>query len=72
MLLFRGEEHVERWRNQWSQPRGAVLTIEQAWHLAEAWYGSKMERNWRRATVEETEVLLEKLGLTGPFWNLRA
>jgi len=71
MLLFRGEEHIDRWCSQWDQPRGAILTIEQAWRLAEAWYGSKMAQDWRRASLEETESLLEGLGLRGPFWRLR-
>lgn len=72
MLLFRGEEHIETWRSQWSQPRGAILTIDQAWKLAVAWYAHKMDPNWRRATLDETEALLASLDLTGPFWNLRA
>ena len=72
MLLFRAEEHIETWCRQWTQPRGATLTIDQAWQLANAWYANKMETNWRRATMEETEALLTRLGLTGPFWNLRA
>lgn len=72
MLLFRGEEHIGRWCSQWSQPRGATLTIDQAWQLAGAWYGNKMEPDWRRATLDETETLLGRLGLTGPFWNLRS
>jgi hypothetical protein len=71
MLLFRGEEHIESWRTQWNQPRGATLTIDQAWQLADAWYRDKMDADWRRATIEETEVLLGKLALTGPFWSLR-
>jgi hypothetical protein len=71
MLLFRGEEHIDRWCMQWNQHRGATLTIDQAWQLADAWYGNKMDPSWRRATVDETEDLLAKLGLTGPFWSLR-
>jgi len=71
MLLFRGEEHVARWCVQWSQARGALLTIDQAWRLARAWYQNKMDPAWRRATLEETERLMASLGLTGPFWNLR-
>lgn len=70
MLLFRGEEHIGRWCSQWGQPRGAVLTLDQAWQLAAAWYGKKMDPAWRRATVEETEGLLASLGLTGAFWSL--
>jgi hypothetical protein len=72
MLLFRDEEHIDVWRTQGGQPRGATLTIDQAWKLAVAWYGNKMDPNWRRATLDETEALLTNLGLTGPFWNLRA
>ncbi len=72
MLLFGGEEHIDRWCTQWNQPRGSTLTIDQAWQLAGAWYGKKMDPDWRRATVDEAEGLLERVGLTGPFWSLRA
>ena len=72
MLLFRGDEHIERWRRQWNQPRGGTLTLDQAWRLAGAWYGHKMDADWRRATLDETEHLLAALGLTGTFWNLRS
>ena len=71
MLLFRGEEHIGRWCNQWNQPRGDTLTIEQGWKLAHRWYEGKMHADWRRATLEETEALLAQLNLTGTFWNLR-
>ena len=71
MLLFRAEEHIDRWCSQWNLPRGSTLTIDQAWRLAHAWYHNKMEPGWRRATLEETEALLAGLGLTGPFWSLR-
>lgn len=71
MLLFRDEGHIERWRSQWGQPPGGVLTIGQAWELAWAWYGAKMSPDWRRATLEEAEALLARIGLTGEFWRLR-
>ena len=71
MLLFRADEHIDRWCSQWNQPRGAKLTIQQAWDRARAWYRNKMDPNWRRATLEETEAILSRIGLTGPFWSLR-
>jgi hypothetical protein len=71
MLLFRGEEHIARWCTQWSQPRGATLTVEQAWGLARAWFWHKMDREWRRATIDEAENILAGLGLSGEFWSLR-
>jgi len=52
--------------------RGALLTPEQAWQLAQGWYKEKLKPEWRRPTVEEAEALLASIGLTGAFWNLRA
>jgi hypothetical protein len=45
--------------------------MEQAWELARGWYGGKMSAEWRRATLEEAEALLRRIGLTGEFWSLR-
>ena len=72
MLLFRSEEHVERWCRSWAVERGGTLTPEQAWRLAREWYGpDRRDPAWRRPTVEETEALLASIGLGGAFWELR-
>lgn len=47
------------------------MTPEQCWQMARAWYGSKLDPDWRRATVDEAEAMLAEVGLTGPFWALR-
>lgn len=72
MLLFRSEEHIDCWCKQWKLARGAELSLEQGWRLAQAWYGpDRREPIWRRKTVEETEAVLAELGLAAPFWSLR-
>ena len=72
MLLFRSEEHVERWCRSWRMDRGAVLSLETGWQLAKAWYGSdRRQPQWRRRSVEEAEALFSELGLTSSFWKLR-
>ena len=71
MLLFRGEEHIDRWCVARELPRGAVLTPQQCWRLAHGWYEDKLKPDWRRHNLEETETLLPEVGLSGPFWNLR-
>lgn len=71
MLLFRSEEHVDRWREARSIARGAVLTVDQCWRLARAWYADRLDPTWRRKTPEEAEAVFAELGLTGPFWRLR-
>ena len=72
MLLFRSEEHIGTWCEQWRQPRGGILSLDQTWKLAKAWYGpDRRELEWRRRTVDEAEALFAELGMTGPFWSLR-
>ena len=70
MLFFRSEEHVERWCRARGLEPGAVLTRDQIWELARAWYGSRMEPQWSRRTTEEAQQVFTDLGLTGPFWQL--
>ncbi|UCC75274.1 MAG: hypothetical protein JSV86_21195 [Gemmatimonadota bacterium] len=70
MLLFRSEEHVDRWCRGHRIERGAVLSLEQAWELAVEWYRDRLRPDWRRKTVEEAQVAFARIGLTSPFWRL--
>jgi hypothetical protein len=72
MLLFRSEEHVERWCRQWNRPRGAVISVAQQWRLAQAWYEQdRGDPGWRRKTPEETEAIFRDIGLVGDFWRFQ-
>ena len=72
MLLFRSEEHIDRWCVTWRIPKGAVMSLEQGWDLAHVWYGEdRRDPAWRRRTLEETEAVFADLGFTSAFWNLR-
>jgi len=71
MLLFRSEEHIDRWCARRALPRGATMTPEQTWRLARAWYAGKLEAGWRRKTGDEAEAVFAEIGLTGAFWALR-
>jgi hypothetical protein len=71
MLLFRSEEHVDRWCRRWSLSRGAILSMEQAWQLSEAWFAAdRGASGWRRPPAAEVESLFDSLKLTGEFWRL--
>ena len=70
MLLFRSEEHVDRWLRSKRLERGAVLTVEQQWQLASIWYSGRLQRDWRRRTPDEAQRVFERVGLTGDFWRL--
>lgn len=69
MLIFRSEDHIDRWCKAWKLSRGATLTVEQAWKLADAWYRDRMSADWRRRTVDEAHQLFRTLGLTSEFWR---
>jgi len=69
MLLFRSEDHIDRWSKAWRMGRGASLSIEQAWRLADAWYRDRLSGNWRRRTGDEAHALFHSLGLTTDFWR---
>lgn len=72
MLFFRSEEHIDAWCRTWRFERGAVLSLEQGWALAQAWYGEdRRQPEWRRRTVDEAEAVFAELGLTSAFWSLR-
>lgn len=71
ILLFRGEEHLARWCAQWRMTRGAALPLFQAWVLAQAWYGNRMDADWQPRDVESAQAILDRTGLRGSFWRLK-
>jgi len=70
MLLFRSEQHVDRWCSQWNRKRGGTLSLLQGWKLAQAWYGDRLNPDWRPKTADEAENAFANIGLTGSFWKL--
>jgi hypothetical protein len=70
MLLFRSEEHLERWLSEQSLGRGETLTVEQQWDLARIWHSNRMDPDWRRRTPREAQEVFTQVGLTSDFWKL--
>lgn len=70
MLLFRSEEEVETWCTSRRIARGGVVPVRQLQELAIGWYGDRLRAGWRPRGVEGSQELLERVGLTGPFWRL--
>lgn len=67
MLIFRSEDHVDRWLA--GRPAGAIISVEKLAALASAWWGSRLAPDWRPRTRAENQAILDGLGLTGPFWD---
>lgn len=68
MNLFRSEDHVARWLS--GRPPGASVPLPLLRELADAWYGDRLAPDWRPRTREESQAILEGVGLTGDFWRL--
>jgi hypothetical protein len=62
MRLFRSEEETPA--------GGATVPIAQLNALAMRWYGDRLDPDWRPRTTEESQAILDAVGLTGTFWRL--
>ena len=68
MNLFRSEEHIDRWLE--GREPGATIPVTTLTTLAHAWYGDRLDPDWRPHTRAQNQGILESLGLTGDFWRL--
>jgi hypothetical protein len=68
MNLFRSEEHIARWLA--GRPGGATIPVTQLSALAHAWWGNRLAPDWRPRTRDESQAILDSVGLTGDFWRL--
>jgi hypothetical protein len=69
MLLFRSEEHVDRWCRTRGLIKRPLVTLDQLWQLAMAWYGNRLTVESRRPAGEEVQHIFQAIGLEGPFWQ---
>jgi hypothetical protein len=60
--LFRSEEHAPE--------AGANVPAWQLWELARRWYGDRLAPDWTPRTAAESQAILDRVGLRGPFWQL--
>jgi hypothetical protein len=68
MNLFRSEEHVGRWLA--GRAPGATIPVSKLCELAHAWWSDRLAPEWRPRTREESQAILDGLGLTGELWRL--
>ncbi len=49
---------------------GAVVPVERLAAMAADWYGDRLDPDWRPRSLVQSQAILERHGLTGPFWDL--
>ncbi|HEX8084016.1 MAG TPA: hypothetical protein VF529_06965 [Solirubrobacteraceae bacterium] len=62
MRLFRSEEEIPE--------GGAAVPIATLRELATRWYGDRLGPAWRPRTREQSQRILDDVGLRGDFWRL--
>ena len=72
MLLFRSEETVNSWCEARGTPRRPLVSLDQLWRLAVAWYENRLTVESRRPGPDEMVSVFAAIGLTGPFWDPKA
>jgi hypothetical protein len=70
MNLFRSEEHVARWVQSTGHGGGETIGAAKLWELAAAWWDDRLDPDWRPHAREQNQAILDRLGLTTPFWQL--
>ncbi len=70
MVFLRSEEHLERWLDATGLEHGTSMTAATLNELARRWWWTRVEPDWRPRTAEESQAILDELGLTGEFWQL--
>ena len=68
MLIFRSEAHVATWLA--GRPGGTTIPITKLAELSKAWWANRLAPDWQPRSREASQAILERLGLTGPFWSL--
>ena len=69
MLFFRSEDRVREWCQQHNYPMRPVVSMDQLWQLATAWYSTRLQENSRRPKPDEMRAIFERIGLHGDFWD---
>lgn len=70
MRFFRSEAALHQWQQEQNVTQGEVLTVNQMWALANAWYHDRLAPTYRSRTVAQVEAIFRALGLTSSFWYM--
>jgi hypothetical protein len=49
---------------------GELVDLGTLAELARRWYGDRLRPDWRPRTREQSQAILDEVGLSGPFWRL--
>jgi hypothetical protein len=72
MLFFRSEELIDAWCAAGGRPRRPSVRMDQLWHMAVTWYGTRLTPVSQRPAPGEVRGIFAGIGLQGDFWDPRS
>ncbi|PYQ35503.1 MAG: hypothetical protein DMF54_09185 [Acidobacteria bacterium] len=57
------------WCRERGIPRRPILSLDQLWRRAVAWYDTRLTPGARRPQPDEIRRIFAGIGLEGPFWD---
>ena len=70
MVFLRSEEHLARWLDAHGWEAGSTVPARQLNELARRWWGTRLDPGWRPRAADESQAILDEVGLIGGFWSL--
>jgi len=70
VLPFRSPGAIGEWSKRHALPHGQGVPLAQVALLAQHWYGSHANPEWRKWTITEAQEIFHRSGLTAEFWDL--
>jgi hypothetical protein len=70
MVFLRSEEHVRRWLDDNGWDAGRTLSAPTMNELARRWWWTRLDPDWTPRSVDESQAILDDLGLSDDFWRL--
>jgi hypothetical protein len=70
MVFLRSEDHLRRWLTDNGWEPGRTLSALTMNELARQWWWIRLDADWRPRSAADSQAILDRLGLTEPFWQL--
>jgi hypothetical protein len=70
MLVFKNEEQITEWTKRHNIPKGDIQTLDNVWAFSKKWYGSHLNPEWQKWTMQEARDIFKEFNLTGKIWDL--
>ena len=70
MVFLRSEGHLHRWLAAKGYEGGVTFAATTLQELATRWWSSRLDPDWRPRSAEDSQAILDGIGLTGEFWQL--